>query len=209
MKERFEEIYANNEWVSGSGEGSLPINNLGYVVFIENFVKSNSIELVLDLGCGDWQFSKDIRWGSAKYYGYDIVSSVISTNKALYSTENVIFTLYSGDFLDLPPADLLIAKDVLQHWSNETILQFLPILSRYKYALLTNCVNPTGETINTNVIDGGFRYLDLRLPPFSLNAIEAYHFRQHRNVLGTLQRPQWLKRVLFVAHTIKGRSEDS
>jgi SAM-dependent methyltransferase len=209
MKERFEKIYANNEWGRGSGEGSLPINNRGYITFLENFIKDKSVESVVDLGCGDWQFSKHVKWGAAKYHGYDLVSSVISRNKQLYSGDNVTFNLYSGDFLDLPRADLLIAKDVLQHWSHETILQFLPILSRYKYALLTNCVNPTGETLNSNIADGGFRYLDLRLPPFSLQADEVYQFRQHRNLLKILlRRPQWLKLVLLVdSHTREWRSD--
>ena len=199
MKERFEKIYATNEWVRGSGEGSSPINNRGYVAFLERFIRDRSMSSVVDLGCGDWQFSKNIDWGSARYDGYDIVSSVVSKNKELYATKNVSFNLYSGNFLDLPRADLIIAKDVLQHWSNETILQFLPILGRYKYALLTNCVNPTGDTLNADVEDGGFRYLDLRLAPFSLNAVEVYHFRQHRSLLKVLlQRPQWLKRVLLV-----------
>jgi SAM-dependent methyltransferase len=199
MKERFEEIYAKNEWGEGSGEGSFPINNQGYIAFLEAFIKEKSVRSVLDLGCGDWQFSKYIRWGAVKYQGYDIVSSVVLRNRELYANENIAFSLYSGDFIDLPDADLLIAKDVLQHWSNETIQRFLPVLTRYKFALLTNCVNPTGETFNASVTDGGFRYLDLRLPPFALNAIEVYHFRQHRNPSEvSLQPPQWLKRVLLV-----------
>ena len=199
MKERFEKIYADNEWGRGSGEGSAPVNNREYASFLEAFLRERSIASVVDLGCGDWQFSKYIDWGPAKYDGYDIVSSVVSTNKERYSTGSISFHSYSGSFLDLPPADLLIAKDVLQHWSNESVARFLPILDRYKYALLTNCVNPGGETLNTDIEDGGFRFLDLRRPPFDLKATEVLQFRQHRNLLKVLlQRPQWLKRVLLV-----------
>jgi len=199
MKSRFEQIYANNEWGRGSGEGSLAINNRGYASFLESFLEDRRIESVVDLGCGDWQFSRHVRWGAARYHGFDIVPSVVSRNNDLYARDGVAFTSYSGDFSELPTTDLLIAKDVLQHWSNESIARFLPILPRYKYALLTNCVNPAGETINSNVEDGGFRYLDLRLPPFGLQAAEVYGFRQHRNLLKIiLQRPQWLKQVLLV-----------
>jgi SAM-dependent methyltransferase len=210
MKARFEAIYENNEWGAGSGEGSLPVNNQGYIAFLEAFIKEKSVKSVVDLGCGDWQFSKNIKWGNAKYQGYDIVSSVVLKNNELYSADNITFSLYSGDFFDLPRTDLLIAKDVLQHWSNETIFQFLPFLSRYKFALLTNCVNPTGETLNTDIIDGDFRYLDLRLPPFSLSATEVYHFRQYRNIVNTLsQPPRWLKRVLMVESSAAAHCVDT
>ena len=199
MKERFEQIYATNEWVKGSGEGSFPINNRGYIAFLEGFLREHAIESVVDLGCGDWQFSKDIDWGHSHYHGFDIVASVIVGNRKRYSSETVRFSAYSGDFNELPGGDLLIAKDVLQHWSDETIERFLPHLRRYRYALITNCVNPEGETVNVDIQDGDARYLDLRLPPFSIAATEVYSFRQHRGLLKTLlQRPQWLKRTLLI-----------
>lgn len=199
MKERFERIYANHEWGRGSGEGSLPINNRGYRDFLESFIRERSIRSVVDLGCGDWQFSRYVDWGPARYRGYDIVAPVIAANRRLYATDAVSFQTYSGNFEELPAADLLIAKDVLQHWSSESVARFLPNLSRYRYALLTNCVNPDGETVNSDIADGDFRYLDLRLPPFNLQATEVFHYRQHRGLLKVmLRRPQWLKRVLLI-----------
>jgi len=60
MQERFERIYADNEWQYGSGEGSLPIHTKGYIAFIESFVANHEVKSVVDLGCGDWQFGR--RW---------------------------------------------------------------------------------------------------------------------------------------------------
>jgi SAM-dependent methyltransferase len=199
MKERFEQIYATNEWRYGSGEGSFPVNNVGYIDMLQRFIRERRIESVVDLGCGDWQFSKDIDWGAARYHGYDLVGSVVTRNIERFATDSIQFTLYSGEFAELPGADLLIAKDVLQHWSNASIERFLRILPNYRYALITNCVNPSGETVNADIEDGDFRYLDIRLAPFFADATQIYQLRQHRGLVKKLlRRPQWLKRSLLV-----------
>lgn len=57
MSKRFEEIYATNEWGHGSGEGSLPVHTRGYVAFLQAFLAEKNITSVVDMGCGDWQFS--------------------------------------------------------------------------------------------------------------------------------------------------------
>jgi hypothetical protein len=204
MNTRFEEIYATNEWGHGSGEGSLPIHTAGYSSFLESFVVKRNVSSIVDMGCGDWQFSKNIRWGSAHYHGFDVVPQVIELNIKTYSQENVLFSLYSGDPAELPAADLLIVKDVLQHLSNQRIIDFLPNLNRFRFCLLTNCVNPKGRTDNRDITDGDFRYLDLRLPPFNVNATEVYSFT---NAMSPLQRfvraPRWRKIVLLLENTAK------
>ncbi|MEQ8767099.1 MAG: class I SAM-dependent methyltransferase [Planctomycetota bacterium] len=199
MKDRFEEIYAKNAWRHGSGSGSLPKHTRGYVKRLQRFLKDRSIRSVVDFGCGDWQFSQSIDWSGLHYTGFDIVSSVIEENRARFTTPGVEFRLFGGDFAELPDADLLIVKDVLQHWSNEAIHRFLPVLSRYKYSLVTNCVNPTGETENVDIEDGGFRYLDLRRPPFGVAADDIYAFTNRRQLLlRPFKKVRWLKRVLLV-----------
>src|SRR5262249_21549647 len=99
----------------------------------------------------------------------------------------------------LPVADLLIVKDVMQHWSNHSILSFLPSLRRYSFALVTNCVNPHGPTINKDIHEGEFRYLDIRLPPFNVPAEEVYSFENHRSFpLSLFSTPRWRKRSLLL-----------
>lgn len=199
MQARFEAIYATNEWGHGSGEGSLPKHTRKYVQTVERFLREHRIAKVVDLGCGDWQFSRYIDWGSAEYRGYDLVRSVVAANQEKFAKPGVSFELFSGNFDDLPQADLLIVKDVLQHWSNEAVAAFLPTLKRYRFCLLTNCVNPRGKTTNADTTDGGFQYLDLRLPPFNLEAEEILTFSNSRPLLlRPLLRPRWTKKVLLV-----------
>lgn len=198
MLNPFEEIYANNSWGHGSGEGSLPIHTKGYVKFLERFILNNKIQSIADIGCGDWQFSKSVDWHGAKYDGYDVVRPVVEENSRAYAGGNVRFHHYFGDFNEIPSADLLIAKDVLQHLPDETIIDFLGHLSRFKFALLTNCINPRGPTINKNIPLAGFRYLDLRLPPFNLQAVEVFSFTKNESFLRRmLHGPSWRKVVLL------------
>ncbi len=199
LRGKFEAIYANNEWKHGSGEGSRPENTREYVALLEKFLVDHKITSVVDMGCGDWQFSKDVRWGDARYAGYDVVGPVIRRNRRKYKSGKVHFRLYSGDPAELPAADLLIVKDVLQHLSNRAINDFLPQLSRYKYALITNCVNPRGPTENTDIDHGEFRYLDLRLPPFHVKAQELLSYTHAINLVKNPDaRPWWRKIVLLV-----------
>lgn len=199
MQERFEDIYDHNKWGYGSGKGSLPRHTRGYVSVLQDFMREHEIRTVVDLGCGDWQFSRLIDWSGVQYCGLDIVRSVIDRNTERFSMPNIEFRLFSGDFDDLPDADLLISKDVLQHWSNESVSAFLPTLKRYRYNLMTNCVNPKGETENVDIEDGGYRYLDIRRPPFNIEATEIYSFTNHRPyLLRYLRRVRWLKSVLLV-----------
>jgi SAM-dependent methyltransferase len=199
MHKVFETIYAQNVWGHGSGEGSLPVHVRPYLNFLRRFLRSRRVASVVDFGCGDWQFSRSIHWGDIAYRGYDIVPAVVAANRLHYQTERISFHEVGTDFADLPPADLLLVKDVLQHWSDETIFSFLPVLSRYRFALITNCVDPAGVTQNAPIADGGFRYLDVRLAPFSLKAEEVCSFANYRPLAKRLfEKPRWVKKVLLV-----------
>lgn len=141
LQARFDRIYATNQWGAGSGNGSLPVHTHGYIALLERFLTERRIESVIDMGCGDWQFSRLVDWRAAEYRGYDVVSSVIEANTKAFGRPGVSFHGYDGDPRKLPSADLLIVKDVLQHLSDDRIDATLAQLPRYRYALLTNCVN--------------------------------------------------------------------
>lgn len=207
MVNRFQEIYENNDWGYGSGLGSLEVNTRGYRAFLQHFISEKKITTVIDMGCGDWQFSKLIDWGGVNYQGYDVAPMVVSKNNVEFSKENVSFTLYSGNTAELPAADLLIVKDVLQHLPNQMVLDFLPILKQYKYVILTNCTNPkNANDVNNDIKLGDFRYIDLRIPPFSLDATLVYTMDVNgwKSKIKTmvLGYPSWRKLVLLVDNSI-------
>ena len=208
MRDVFERIYRNNEWGCGSGEGSFPEHTTRYAAFLERFVRERGVRSVLDVGCGDWQFSRSIDWGAASYVGMDVVASVIEANTREFARPAsgargaIVFRLYDGDPGKLPAADLLIVKDVLQHWSNAAVMAFLPVVANYRYALITNCISPSRKlrvtTGNRDIADGEMRHLDLRRPPFGLKARALFTFTNHRpGPLGFLRKPRWRKLVLL------------
>ena len=177
----------------------MPLHVMGYVQMLQGLLKKLGVRTVLDLGCGDWQFSRLIDWSGIDYVGIDVVPSVIEKNQAEHSKSNVRFLLHSGDFSNLPKAELLIVKDVMQHWSNQSIFSFLPVMRTFPLSLVTNCVNPERETVNRDIPDGEYRYLDIRLPPFSISAQEVYEFKNYKPFpLRLFAKPRWCKKVLLV-----------
>lgn len=136
-RETFTYIYDNKVWGEGSGGGSNPENNTEYILFLQDFLKEKEIKSVIDFGCGDWQFSQFIDWSGASYGGIDCVRSVIESNKEKFELDGISFA-HGEDVIGLK-ADLLIIKDVMQHWEDESIMEFLnPILNNFKYILITN-----------------------------------------------------------------------
>lgn len=159
----------NGEGIGFSGGGSLPQNVVFYMDFVQNFMKDRNIKTVVDVGCGDWTFSKYMNWDGIEYVGYDVVQHVIERNQAKYSSENIRFVHSSFLSTDLPVADLLLCKHVLQHLTNADIMGFLKQLPKFKYCLITNQIDRktlTGDNLDIPI--GGCHKLELRDPPFNL-----------------------------------------
>jgi hypothetical protein len=195
LRERFEEIYSTDEWYGGSGEGSQPKYARSYVAFLQQFMRDNAIRTVADLGCGDWQFSRLVDWSGVEYDGYEVVRPVLADIERRFSAPHVRFHLIEGEPSEVADADLLLVKDVFQHWSHARIHAFLPHLSRFRCALITNCAADGNEDIP----DGGYRALDLRRPPFEIRA-ESVHefFAGPRQLLPWRPTRRTHKRVLLV-----------
>ncbi len=179
LGKQFDAIYSVNRWGNGSGAGSLPQVTAGYRDFLQNFIAQHDIKTIADVGCGDWQFSRLMDFSAVRYTGYDVSSIVIEQNTKLYSKDNIQFVLYNGDFESIAPADLLICKDVLQHLPNTYIQNFLKILPKFKYALITNDIDDVHPQNNNADIPvaGGFRPIDLRAEPFNCSGELVYEFK--------------------------------
>jgi hypothetical protein len=173
----FTDIYRNGNWgfneegIGVSGSGSTLSNTLSYVDFLQEFIKINEITSVVDAGCGDWTFSKEIDWGNVTYLGVDVVKNVIEENIHKYSSEQIHFEFLDMLRFELPIADLLICKDVLMHLSNRDIAYFLKSTKKFKHCLFTNNIGEDNE--NTDIERGNFRTLDLTKPPFNLTGIKV------------------------------------
>jgi SAM-dependent methyltransferase len=174
----FEKIYRDADWgtnaggVGNSGTGSTLQATELYRRYLESFMKEHGIKSVVDAGCGDWEFSQKIDWSGIDYKGYDIVAKVIDANKKQFAKPNVQF--FVGNMIedDLPAADLLVSKHVLQHLPNADVKKFLDKqLKKYKHVLLTNGVNKMYLSgLNKDIKPGDYRELDITRPPFDVPA---------------------------------------
>ena len=165
-KDAFNHIYRSNVWETGSGAGSSAEFTGPYHDFLAGFIRDHAIRTVVDAGCGDWQSTQFMDWTGVDYLGVD-VSSVVLENTRRFAKDNIRF-----EEMDvrrgLPEADLLIMKDVLQHWSNGDIIAFLPNLRRFRFCLLTNDCEVAGMPVNSDIAAGERRGIDLSRPPFNI-----------------------------------------
>ncbi|GAB4060507.1 class I SAM-dependent methyltransferase [Catellatospora paridis] len=181
----FEQIYRDDLWTNGSGAGSDPANTERYRMFLERFIVENRIVTVIDLGCGDWRSSSLIDWSRVGYLGVDVVESVILRNQQRFQFDNVRFAQLSDED-ELPHADLLIVKDVLQHLPNSEIDRISRFLGRFYVALVTNTVaselhRPDGTVarigdVNADVPAGLMRPVDVLRPPFNWPGEEVLRY---------------------------------
>jgi SAM-dependent methyltransferase len=175
LTDTFNRIYAEGTWgkdAAGkgiSGSGSTLAITRQYRAYVEDFIKTHGVKSVVDAGCGDWNFSSAMDWGGASYLGIDIASDVIAAVRRKHEKGTIRFQV--GDITDeLPAADLLISKDVLQHLSNPLVQKFIRNNLRkgkYKWVILTN----DRGTRNADIENGGYRAIDLAAAPFEVTGL--------------------------------------
>lgn len=158
----FETIYRRSVWGGGSGAGSDLRNTVVYVAYIQHALDRFAVRSIVDLGCGDWRFSRHLDLRGRSYLGIDIVASVIVANAAAYGDDNIRFQTADVTAFDVPDCDLLLCKDVLQHLSNANVQAILKRTQRARHAVFTNDYHP----LNEDCLNGSTRPLDIAREPF-------------------------------------------
>tara|TARA_Y100000768_G_C23963503_1_gene676676 strand:- start:765 stop:1373 length:609 start_codon:yes stop_codon:yes gene_type:complete len=179
MEKIFTDIYESERWGNNkelnykgsSGIGSkLHYNINTYVPFIKNFISKYKIKNVVDLGCGDFICGKYIYDDiDISYTGYDAYKRVIEVNSEKHSQLK-----YSFKYLDffnfkeeIVSGELCILKDVLQHWTLNSVYSFLDYLvenKKFRYILICNCCDQKIDNTDIQTI-GDFRPLSCDFLP--------------------------------------------
>lgn len=168
----FEDIYEKQTWYGGgSGEGStLEFNMKAYIPFVREYIDRHRISRVVDIGSGDGQCLHALYQDKAvMYHGYDCSKTIVTQTKRTYENEKYRFELIDGNAVLVyvrKDTDLVIIKDVLQHWSTSRIVRFLKELCtkvRFRKCLL---VNDMGDSETLDIVDGSWRCINWNSPCF-------------------------------------------
>lgn len=184
-KKAMEQIYDlslwgtnNTNFYSGFGSHKAEIVT-PYLKAVKNFLTSFDEPIsVCDLGCGDFNIGKQLVNHTKKYIAIDIVETLIDYNKENFTADNLEFQCLDIAKNDLPKADCVILRQVLQHLSNAEVQTIVNKLRDYKYIILTEHL-PSGNFIaNKDIISGqGIRIkkqsgLAILQPPFNFKIKE-------------------------------------
>jgi Methyltransferase domain len=146
VEQIFSEIYKNNQWGGTpgsfySGEGSHNPNASIYIEKLSAFISNHDIKTVLDIGCGDFAIMMKILENvDVNYIGGDVVPELIKHHQQKFTNEKTKFIQLNAISDELPDADLVTIRQVLQHLSNDQIAKILSKLSKFRYVVISEHV---------------------------------------------------------------------
>src|SRR5262249_51031970 len=121
---------------------------------------------LLDAGCGDFNWMKEVDLGEVEYIGVDVVASeIIERNNQLYGAVNRHFMVKDITRDNLPKVDLILCRDCLTHLPNKKVLR---ALQQFRCSGSTYLMTTSHPLLmeNADTFTGGFRPLNLERPPF-------------------------------------------
>jgi SAM-dependent methyltransferase len=200
--EVFEAVYRRRIWGGSetqdfySGEGSNDPEVVGpYVAAVVEFLASlPRPPRVVDLGCGDFNVGSRLRGHCSEYVACDIVQSLIDRNNVKFADRDVEFRVLDVANDPLPSGDVVFIRQVMQHMSNAQILELLPKMRQYAWAVITehlpseagfapNVDKPAGPGIRIGLGSG----VVLAAPPFNFTARSEHEICVVHYLVGTIR----------------------
>jgi hypothetical protein len=167
----FTELSVKNAWgakTTVSGPTSTLEKTTELRSSLLSVLKQLEIKSILDCGCGDFHWMKEVNLLTIHYLGVDIVESLIKYNQLNYTTESVHFQ--KMNLLVDPPetTDVWFARDFCCLYSYKEIKLFFKkfIESNTPYLAITS-IDSSQE--NTDGVTGSWRPLNILAPPFNLH----------------------------------------
>lgn len=158
----FDDIYSHKRWHGdgeiSSGLGSIPDNTTEYEDFVSSYILKNDIRAIVDVGCGDFQVSQRLlsRLNDINiiYKGLDVSEVVINHNNKHYCGDNISFCLHDASHDRVPPGDLVMIREVLQHLPNADVANILDNVEHCPHVLITNSQPLRPSRINHDIAAG-------------------------------------------------------
>lgn len=180
----FSEIYKENAWGGEKGDfysgGGTTIENIAnkYVEYFDSIQSEFKLSelAVVDLGCGDMRIGGRIAPLFRSYTGVDVVKDLIQHHNEKLASPSVSFKHLNIVDDELPEGDVCLVREVMQHLSNEQILEIIPKLGKYKYVFVTEHIPTPNPDLKFNLDKphgGDVRLYDnsgvyLTKPPFNV-----------------------------------------
>ena len=167
----FGHAYKTRAWTSTgeslSGDGSSLAYTSELRRALPDMLKDLGVRTLLDIPCGDWNWMSQVDLPVEKYIGGDLVPNVVAANQARFGNAQVEFRVFDLCADPLPPADFLLCRDALVHFSLADTWDAIDNILNAEIRLFASTTFPeTSENID---IETGihWRPLNLEAPPFS------------------------------------------
>jgi len=158
LKKMFSRSWASEGGETPCGQGSTLTNTAAMRVALQEWLYKYGVDVMVDAGCGDFNWVKQLNLGGITYYGYDIVDR--KRRDLPFAVKDVITESF-------PPCDLVVCKDVFIHWTNEMIMDAIANFRKYTnymFAESTPGISNDGRPEQA----GGFARVNLEGLPFNL-----------------------------------------
>lgn len=171
MRSAFRHYYLAQSWglteESASGPGSSLAHTAAVRRELPGVLRNLDARSLLDIPCGDFHWMRLLDLPVETYIGADIVEEMISENQRRYGNEQRRFEVLDLTRDELPRTDIVLCRDCLVHLSlRKAVRAVRNIIQSHSTWLLATTF--TGAvTRNRDVLTGGWRMLDMTLPPFS------------------------------------------
>ena len=150
----FSWVYSQNAWggaCSKSGQGSEGDFAAQKVSILKEIIVGYGVSTILDLGCGDFFWMRDIAPQVERYHGVDIVSDLVNRNQRQYGGPRISFQCLDlsnpeeQPKLNFRDPDLVVCFDVFGHLLNkevDALLKFILQDLNAQHLLATNRREP-------------------------------------------------------------------
>jgi len=145
----FSQIYKQKLWGKDdtvryfSGAGSRPGKARWWIGQIRRHIKQHGCVSMADVGCGDLTIAREIMQHAPdiEYVGYEVFEDLVTQ----HHEQHPHLDIRHVDACDTPEliqsADVLLVKDVLQHWQDDQIVSFMDHVTsggRFKHIIMQN-----------------------------------------------------------------------
>jgi SAM-dependent methyltransferase len=168
MEEIFRHAYRHNAWgdpESVSGPGSGLLRTAAFRDQIPRLLRDLEACSLLDAGCGDFNWMKELDLPVAQYIGIDIVSELIVRDREQNCDSRKTFVRADITVDELPRVDVILCRDCLVHFCLADVWSALSNFKRSRSGYLLTTTFVEFQT-NADIPTGAWRQLNFGRAPF-------------------------------------------